>query len=32
MRSVAARLFEQLTYGHAGRRSRFELMDEVVEG
>jgi DNA transposition AAA+ family ATPase len=31
MRLVAARLFEQLTYGFAGRRSRFELMDQLVE-
>jgi DNA transposition AAA+ family ATPase len=31
MRLVAARLFEQLTYGSAGRRSRFELMDQLVE-
>jgi DNA transposition AAA+ family ATPase len=31
MRLVAARLFEQLTYGCAGRRSRFELMDRPVE-
>lgn len=31
MRLVAARLFEQLTYGSAGRRSRFTLMDQLVE-
>jgi len=31
MRLVAARLFEQLTCDPAGRRSRFALMDEVVE-
>ncbi len=31
MRLVAARLFEQLTYGSAGRRSRFTLMDLLVE-
>ena len=31
MRLVAARLFEQLTYSSAGRCSRFELADQVVE-
>src|SRR3954451_5394894 len=31
MRLVAARLFEQLTCEPAGRRSRFGLMDQVVE-
>ena len=31
MRLVAARLFEQLTHSSAGRYSRFELADQVVE-
>jgi DNA transposition AAA+ family ATPase len=31
MRLVAARLFEQLSRGPAGRRSRFALMDQLVE-
>jgi DNA transposition AAA+ family ATPase len=31
MRLVAVRLFEQLTHGPAGRASRFELADQVVE-
>jgi DNA transposition AAA+ family ATPase len=31
MRLVAARLFEQLTCGFAGRWSRFELLNQLVE-
>jgi hypothetical protein len=31
MRLVAARLFEQLTHSPAGRRSRYQLTDQLVE-